>query len=151
MTSVRILIYTDFSWQTQQTLSWIRLRLPDARLRLLHVVDVASLWDHRLTALSPHRLALRIARQTLTARQTLKTLVRSGHERPEVRWGNPARVVVQVAQAWPADIIMVAPPQHNWLAAWSYPSMAFEVMQLSSIPVVVLKQSDLPLHLSLQS
>lgn len=153
---MRILMPIDLLDQPQRALDWLRLRLPEAQVRLLGVVDVAtckpSLPDRGLSSSQrSYHLALDLTRRVSKARRALKALAANRQESWEVRCGKPVSRIIEAAQDWRADMIIFNPLAQTSETSWVFPSIALEVMQHSHIPIMVVVPSASSLKIRILS
>jgi nucleotide-binding universal stress UspA family protein len=136
---MRVLILTDFSDGANRALQFVRKHFPDAETRLLHVVDVAGL--HKMSASSHSKLghtALEV-QQDLTAEAEQKLVELGGGV---VRYGHPAEVALEEADAWNADLIAMGTAGKKGLERLIMGSVAEQVVRQAPIPVLIVGDND---------
>ena len=135
----KIAVGIDFSHSAQAALEVARTRFPGAQLRLIHVVDAraGTVPDLTTGGVAP----VMQSAEVLTAlsqgdQRQLDTLARDGEEE-EVLMGEPAQTLVQAAQQWGADLIVVGTHPQGALAHFFMGSVAEQVLRQSGIPVLI--------------
>lgn len=136
----RILVGVDFSPASQYTLNVVRQRFPDATLRLAHVTDA------RVTATPDMLGGVTPAIPDPTLLQTLETadgkrlndLAQAGEE-TELLVGDPVTGILDSAQKWGADLIVVGTHSRGVLEHFFLGSTAEKVVARSHIPVLTIQ------------
>ena len=139
----KIAIGIDFSRSAQAALELARSRFPGAQLRLIHVVDAraASVPDLGTGGLSPVRPSAEVLTQLSAGdEQQLDRLAQAGEEE-EMVVGEPAQTLVQAAQRWGADLIVVGTHRQGAVAHFFAGSVAEQVLRQSGLPVLIVPQA----------
>ena len=138
-TFMKIAVGIDFSQSAQAALELARSRFPGAQLKLIHVVDAraGSVPDLSTGGISP----VMPSAEVLTAlsagdERQLDRLALEGEEE-EIVLGEPAQTLVQAAQQWGADLIVVGSHPQGALAHFFMGSVAEQVFRHSGIPVLI--------------
>lgn len=138
-TFTKIVVGIDFSQSAQAALELARSRFPGAQLKLIHVVDAraGSVPDLSTGGISP----IMPSAEVLTAlsaedERQLDRLALDGEEE-EIVLGEPAQTLVQAAQQWGADLIVVGSHPQGALAHFLMGSVAEQVLRHSGIPVLI--------------
>lgn len=138
----RIAVGIDFSQSAQGALELARSRFPGALLRLIHVVDaragtVPDLSTGGVVPVMPSADVL----TSLSAgdERQLDRLALEGEEE-EVVMGEPAHALMQAAQSWGADLIVVGTHPQGALAHFFVGSVAEQVLRQSRVPVLIVPQ-----------
>ena len=138
-TFTKIVVGIDFSQSAQAALELARSRFPGAQLKLIHVVDAraGSVPDLSTGGISP----IMPSAEVLTAlsaedERQLDRLALDGEEE-EIVLGEPAQTLVQAAQQWGADLIVVGSHPQGALAHFFMGSVAEQVLRHSGIPVLI--------------
>ena len=138
-TFTKIAVGIDFSQSAQAALELARSRFPGAQLKLIHVVDAraGSVPDLSTGGISP----MMPSAEVLTAlsagdERQLDRLALEGEEE-EIVLGEPAQTLVQAAQQWGADLIVVGSHPQGALAHFFMGSVAEQVFRHSGIPVLI--------------
>ena len=138
-TFTKIAVGIDFSQSAQAALELARSRFPGAQLKLIHVVDAraGSVPDLSTGGVSP----VMPSAEVLTAlsagdERQLDRLALEGEEE-EIVLGEPAQTLVQAAQQWGADLIVVGSHPQGALAHFFMGSVAEQVFRHSGIPVLI--------------
>ena len=140
----RILIPTDFSDSADRALALARTHFPSARRKIVHVLDSRALAVPDLTTggIAPVRPP-RDLQQTF-AHEDEERLVHLAQpdEEHEVLHGDPVSGILQAAQAWDADLIVMGTQGRRGLAHFFLGSVAERVVRDSDIPVLTLRDTD---------
>jgi nucleotide-binding universal stress UspA family protein len=138
----KIAIGIDFSQSAQVALSLARSRFPGAQLRLIHIVDAraGSVPDLSTGGTVP----IMPSAEVLTAlsagdERQLDRLALEGEEE-EVVMGEPAQTLVEAAQRWGAELIVVGSHKQGAIAHFFAGSVAEQVQRHSGIPVLIVPQ-----------
>ncbi len=138
----KIAVGVDFSPSAQAALDVARNSFPGAQLKLIHVVDAraGSVPDLSTGGLAPVMPSAEVLTQLSAGdERQLDRLAREGEEE-EVVMGEPAQTLVQVAQQWGADLIVVGTHTQGTLAHFFMGSVAESVLRQSGIPVLIVPQ-----------
>ncbi|AZI42034.1 universal stress protein [Deinococcus psychrotolerans] len=137
----RVAIGIDFSASSDGALLLARSRFPGAERLLIHVVDVraAATPDISGAGLVPMMASPDLI-NTLTQvdKSRLDKLTEVG-ESHEIVSGDPASALVEAAQAWGADLIVVGSHQQGTIEHFFVGSVAEQVLKKSRLPVLVIK------------
>ena len=138
----KIAIGIDFSQSAQAALELARSRFEGAQLRLIHIVDAraGSVPDLSTGGTVPVMPSAEVL-TSLSAgdEQQLDRLALAGEEE-EIVMGEPAQTLVQAAQKWGADLIVVGTHRQGALAHFFAGSVAEQVLRQSGIPVLIVPQ-----------
>lgn len=136
----RILVGVDFSESSQYTLALVRQRFPGALLRLAHVTDARVMATPDLmggvTPAIPDPELLRTLEATDS--QRLQDLAQSGEE-TELLVGDPVTGLLDAAQKWGADLMVVGTHSRGVLEHFFLGSTAEKVVARSPIPVLTVR------------
>jgi nucleotide-binding universal stress UspA family protein len=138
----KIAVGIDFSQSAQAALDLARSRFPGAQLKLIHVVDAraGSVPDLSTGGLAPVMPSAEVLTQLSAGDgRQLDKMAREGEEE-EVVMGDPAQTLVQAAQQWGADLIVVGTHPQGALAHFFMGSVAEGVLRRSGIPVLIVPQ-----------
>lgn len=140
----RILVGTDFSEGSGHALGLARSRFPGAALKLLHVLDaramsmgVPDFSTGGLTPVMPGPDLVGAMGSADAAR--LQALAQPGEEHGVVS-GDPARALIDAAQAWNADLIVVGTHSKGALEHFFVGSVAESVVRHSPLPVLTVRR-----------
>jgi nucleotide-binding universal stress UspA family protein len=138
----RILVPTDFSSSANKTLKTAYAHYPQAEVQLLHILSpqrVAAYYSDTLT--SPvdaaqarkalEKEALANLREVARPCDTCTTVV-----------GQPVEAILQQAQAWQADLIVMGTHGRTGLAHFLNGSVAEAVVRHARMPVLVVHGDD---------
>lgn len=137
----RVAIGIDFAGSSQAALQLARSRFPDAERLLIHVVDARASAVPDLSGAgmvpitsSPDLIA------TLSAvdKTRLDKLTQVG-ESQELVVGDPASALVEAAEAWGADVLVVGTHNQGAFEHFFVGSVAEQVVKKARIPVLVIK------------
>lgn len=137
----KILVGVDFSEASMNALELARSTFAGAQLRLLHVVDARamSIPDFSTGALNPVAPSADVVASMRNADTTaLDNVTRAGEER-EMIVGDPAQGLVDAAQQWGADLIVVGTHQQGGLEHFLVGSVAESVVRRSTVPVLTVR------------
>ncbi|AFZ67385.1 universal stress protein UspA-like protein [Deinococcus peraridilitoris DSM 19664] len=137
----RILVATDFSPSAQRALDVARRNFPGARLKLLHVLDSRAMAvpDFTTGGMVPVPPPSDIQQDLGRADETrLQQETLSGEEH-EMLSGDPVRGILQGAQAWQADLIVMGTHGRRGLEHFFLGSVAERVVRESLIPILTVR------------
>ena len=142
----RVLVPTDFSPSGDYALHVARQAFPDALRRIVHVVDaravaVPDLTTGGVTPVPPSAELQREFARVDDAR--LDAVMLAGEER-ELLSGDPVRAILQSAQAWSADLIVLGTHGRHGLERFLLGSVAERVVRDSPIPVLTVHAPHQP-------
>ncbi|GHF95502.1 universal stress protein [Deinococcus piscis] len=139
----RIAVGIDFSSSSLHALDVARTRFPEAELRLLHAVDVRVTASPDvmggLTPMSYDPALLDTIEQGDA--QQLTALVREG-ESYEQLVGDPVTSLLDAAQAWGADLLIVGTHARGPLEHLFLGSTAEKLVARSPVPVLTVRQPN---------
>ena len=138
----KIAVGIDFSASAQEALLLARSRFPGAKMRLIHVVDAraGSVPDLSTGGLAPVMPNAAVLTQLSAGdERQLDRLAQEGEEE-EVVMGEPAQSLVQAAQEWGADLIVVGTHPQSGISRFFTGSVAESVLRQSGIPVLIVPQ-----------
>ena len=140
----RIAIGIDFSASSEQALRLARGRFPSAERLLLHVVDarVTAVPDLSGAGMVPMTSSPELL-NTLTEvdKHRLDSLTHPG-ESQETVTGDPASALVEAAEQWGADLIVVGSHQQGAIEHFFVGSVAEQVLKKARVPVLVVKVGE---------
>lgn len=139
---MKIAVGVDFSRSSQAALDLARSAFPGAQLKLIHVVDAraGSMPDLSTGGIAPVMPSAEVLTQLSAGdERQLDRLARAGEEE-EVVMGEPAQTLVQAAQQWGADLIVVGTHPQGALAHFFMGSVAEGVLRQSGIPVLIVPE-----------
>jgi nucleotide-binding universal stress UspA family protein len=129
----RILVPIDFTPAGAAALALARSHFPDAERRLLHVLDPKRIANDLTSSLSA-----RDERERMEARELARLLeVVDGGETCHVRIGTAAEGILQEAEGWLADLIVMGTHGRTGLAHFLNGSVAEMVVRLAKRPVLI--------------
>lgn len=136
----RILLPTDFSPSAETALRTVREHFPDATVRLLHIISaqqVATLYTDTFT--SPVDAAS--VRQNLE-REAVARLgaVAQGDDECAAVVGKPAETILEQADAWHPDLIVMGTHGRTGLAHFLNGSVAETVVRHARLPVLIVHE-----------
>ncbi|GAA3996863.1 universal stress protein [Deinococcus rubellus] len=138
----RVVIGIDFSSSSAGALELARTRFPGAERLLIHVVDarVAAMPDISGAGLVPMTSSPDLL-NTLTQvdRSRLDQLTEVGESQQLVS-GDPAAALVEAAQAWNADLVVVGSHNQGAVEHFFVGSVAEQVVKRAQVPVLVVKR-----------
>lgn len=139
----RILVGIDFSPSSQHTLEVVRARFPHATLRLAHVTDArVTATPDMLGGVTPAIPDPELLHTLETADgQRLQALAQAGEE-TELLVGDPVTGVLESAQKWGADLIVVGTQSKGVLEHFFLGSTAEKVVARSPIPVLTIRRPE---------
>lgn len=129
----RILLPTDFSTSAEAALALARNHFPDATRLLLHVLDPKQLAQEIGTSVSVGEKRYAIETASLTR---LQSLAEPGEE-TAVRVGTAADIILEHADAWDADLIVMGTHGRTGLAHFLNGSVAERVVRFARRPVLI--------------
>jgi len=141
----RVAIGIDFSESSAGALELARSRFPGAERLLIHVVDarVAAMPDISGAGLVP----------MTSSPELLTTLSQVDHSRldkltevgesQQLVTGDPAAALVEAAQSWNADLIVVGSHNQGTIEHFFVGSVAEQVVKRAQVPVLVVKRGRL--------
>ncbi|CAM3908305.1 universal stress protein [Deinococcus frigens] len=139
----KIAVGVDFSPSSQNALALARARFPGAQIRLLHVTDA------RVTA-SPDLMGgvtpavfdagLLNSLEDSDARR-LAAMMQDGEETEQLV-GDPVTGIVEAAERWGADLIVVGTHSQGALEHFFIGSSAEKIVARSHIPVLTVRLPD---------
>ncbi len=130
----RVAIGIDFSESASGALALARARFPDAERLLLHVVDAraAALPDISGAGMVPMTSSPDlISTLTQVDKARLDEITEVG-ESQEIVTGDPASALVEAAQAWGAEMIVVGSHQQGAIEHFFVGSVAEQVLKKSA-------------------
>ena len=129
----RILIPTDFSPSAAAALALAREHFPDASRCLLHVLD-----PKRIASSLTSSVSAKEDREGMEGEEMarLEELARPGEEY-QVRVGTPAEIILQEADSWGADLIVMGTHGRTGLAHFMNGSVAEMVVRRAHGPVLI--------------
>ncbi|WP_424949590.1 universal stress protein [Deinococcus sp.] len=138
----KIAVGIDFSQSAQAALELARSRFAGAQLRLIHVVDAraGSVPDLSTGGLAPVMPSADVLTQLSAGdERRLDRLAEAGEEE-EIVMGEPAQTLVEAAQKWGADLIVVGTHPQGAVAHFFMGSVAEKVLRESGLPVLIVPQ-----------
>jgi nucleotide-binding universal stress UspA family protein len=138
---MRVAIGVDFSGSADNALHLARARFPQAERLLVHVVDIATaaLPDVSGAGLIPITSTPRLIQELSDIdKRRLDGLTQVG-ESQQLVTGDPAVGLVEAAQAWNADLIVVGTHHQGALEHFFAGSVAESVVKRSPLPVLVIR------------
>jgi nucleotide-binding universal stress UspA family protein len=147
MTITRILVPTDFSAHADAAFRYALdlARRFDASVRLITVVEdllAAGVWSSEIYTADVAGLQINIVRDT---EERLRRSVPSGATvTTEVRVGNAARQILEVAKEHGADLIVLGTHGRTGLAHVLMGSVAEKIVRLAPCPVLTLRAAERP-------
>ena len=137
----RIAIGIDFSRSSESALALARTRFPGGERLLIHVVDAraAAMPDISGAGMVPMTPGPDLL-GTLSEvdKSQLEALTQVGESRETVL-GDPASALVEAAEKWGAELIVVGSHQQGAVERFFVGSVAEQVLKKSRIPVLVVK------------
>ncbi|AWN22968.1 universal stress protein [Deinococcus irradiatisoli] len=137
----RVAIGIDFSASARDALALARARFPEAERLLIHVVDAraAAVPDISGAGMVPVTSSPELI-NTLTRvdKHRLDDLTEVG-ESQETVTGDPASALVEAAEQWGADLIVVGSHQQGAIEHFFVGSVAEQVLKKARVPVLVVK------------
>lgn len=129
----RILVPIDFTPPGDAALALARSHFPDAERRLLHVLD-----PKRIAADLSSSVSAKEERDAMEARELarLVELAQEG-ETSTVRIGTAAEGILQEAEVWAADLVVMGTHGRTGLAHFLNGSVAETVVRLAKRPVLI--------------
>ncbi|WP_189089607.1 glucose-6-phosphate dehydrogenase assembly protein OpcA [Deinococcus ruber] len=131
-----VLVAVDSSPHARLALKVARAHYPNAHRRLVTVVDPRSLpleQEGRAASAQAERRAL----------DTLDRLARDEESRVAVT-GEPAEALLRAARSYAADVLVIGTHGRRGLGRWVLGSVAEQVVRHASIPVLVVREADVP-------
>ena len=129
----RILVPIDFTPPGDAALALARSHFPDAERRLLHVLD-----PKRIAADLTSSVSAKEERDGMEARELARMVeLAQGGETCSVRIGTAAEGILQEAEAWGADLIVMGTHGRTGLAHFLNGSVAESVVRLAKRPVLI--------------
>lgn len=137
----RILVPIDFSPSAARALTLARSAFPGAQLKLLHVVDAraVSVPDFSTGGVAPVVPPVETLREEGRADVALLQSLAEGGEEYEVLAGEPVSGILNVAQRWNADLVVMGTHGRTGLAHLFTGSVTEQVVRESSIPVLTVR------------
>ncbi|WP_104989615.1 universal stress protein [Deinococcus sp. NW-56] len=136
----RVLIGTDFSAAADHALAVARLRFPGALRRLVHVTDArVTATPDLMGGVTPAALDPTLL-QTLESAdgERLKTLA-APDEETELLVGDPVTGILDAAERWGADLILVGTHSRGALEHFFLGSSAEKLVARSPVPVLTVR------------
>ncbi|SEJ58367.1 Nucleotide-binding universal stress protein, UspA family [Deinococcus reticulitermitis] len=137
----RILIGIDFSPASLGALEVVRARFPGAQLRLAHVTDARAVATPDVlggvTPVLPDAGLLQTLEDADAMR--LATLVRDGED-TELLVGDPVTGLLEAAQHWGADLIVVGTHTQGAIEHFFLGSSAEKIVVRSPVPVLCVRE-----------
>jgi nucleotide-binding universal stress UspA family protein len=149
----RVLVPTNFSERSEQTLRFARENFPDSQIHVIHALDRVAR-EHGITQACfemrsegattlPEEREL-IKRFDTNLRDRLERFVRNAIRADQVTssylFGDVVSVILETAQHWQADLICMATHDYRGLERMVFGSVAEAVMQRAQIPVLIEKE-----------
>ncbi len=129
----RILVPIDFAPPGDAALALARSHFPDAERRLLHVLD-----PKRIAADLTSSVSAKEARDAMEARELARMIdLAQDGETCTVRIGTAADGILQEAEAWGADLVVMGTHGRTGLAHFLNGSVAETVVRLAKRPVLI--------------
>ncbi len=129
----RILVPIDFAPPGDAALALARSHFPDAERRLLHVLD-----PKRIAADLTSSVSAKEERDAMEARELARMVHLAQHgETCTVRIGTAAEGILQEADAWGADLVVMGTHGRTGLANFLNGSVAETVVRLAKRPVLI--------------
>ena len=136
----RILVPVDLSPSSEAALQVARRHFPGATMRLLHIIDqqrVAT--TYKKTLASPVDVAE--VRRKLEAEALAElTTVATADEEPVVVVGKAAELILDHAQAWKPDLIVMGTHGRTGLSHFLNGSVAESVVRGARLPVLIVHE-----------
>lgn len=135
----KIAVGVDFSASAQAALAVARQRFPGAALKLIHVVDAraGAIPDFSTGGSVPVMPDVQVLNElSASDERQLDKLALPGEEE-EIVMGDPAATLVEAAQTWGADLLVVGSHAQGVLAHFFEGSVAEAVQRRASIPVLI--------------
>ena len=135
----KIAVGVDFSTSAQAALAVARQRFPGAALKLIHVVDAraGAIPDFSTGGSVPVMPDVQVLSElSASDERQLDRLAQPGEEE-EIVMGDPAATLVEAAQTWGADLLVVGSHAQGVLAHFFEGSVAEAALRRASIPVLV--------------
>ncbi len=129
----RILLPTDFSSSAHAALTLARSHFPEATRLLLHVLEPKQLAQEIGTSVSAPEKRLELEEAALAR---LRAVADSGEE-AAVRVGGAADIILEHADAWNADLIVMGTHGRTGLAHFLNGSVAEQVVRHARRPVLI--------------
>ncbi|ULH17666.1 universal stress protein (plasmid) [Deinococcus sp. KNUC1210] len=131
-----VLVAVDASPHAQLALKVARAHYPHAQRRLITVVDPRSL---------PLEAESRVAAAQAEGRalEALDRLGRDEESRVAVT-GEPAAALLRAARSYAADVLVIGTHGRRGLGRWVLGSVAEEVVRHASMPVLVVREAEVP-------
>ncbi len=133
----RLLVPLDFSPTSLHALNTARLHFPGARRLLLHVPGPER--THAPSALDLLESGTLVADEADQARLRLKQLAIEGEE-TQVATGLTAETILDAAQTWGADLIVMGTQGRQGLTRLVLGSVADAVVRGADIPVMTVRE-----------
>ncbi|PYE51854.1 universal stress protein [Deinococcus yavapaiensis] len=137
----RILVPIDFSPSAARALTLARTSFPGAQVKLLHVVDAraVSVTDYSTGGVAPVAPPVETLREEgRTDVALLQSLAEPGEEY-EVLAGEPVSGILNVADRWNADLIVMGTHGRTGLAHFFAGSVTERMVRESPIPVLTVR------------
>jgi nucleotide-binding universal stress UspA family protein len=131
----QVLIAVDGSPQARLALKVARAHYPQAHRRLIRVVD------DRVLALDADSRTARAAALS-AAQDTLQAQVRPG-ESSEVMVGEPVQVLLQAAESFGAEVLVIGTHGRRGMGRLMLGSVAEEVARRAEMPVLIVHEASL--------
>jgi len=129
----RLLLPTDFSPSAQAALELARENFPDATRRLLHVLDPGRLASDLNSPVSAREEREETEAGVIAQLNELAL----PDEEITVRVGTPVDVIIEEADSWEADLIVMGTHGRTGLALFLNGSVAERVVRYSRRPVLI--------------
>lgn len=139
----KILIGIDFSPSAQHALEVARARFPGARLRLAHVTDARAVATPDMmggvTPVVPDVTLLHTLEDADAGR--LSGIVHPGEE-TELLVGDPVTGLLEAAERWGADLLVVGTHAQGALEHFFLGSSAEKIVARSRVPVLCIREGQ---------
>lgn len=136
----KILVGIDFSPSSAHTLEVVRQRFPGAKLRLAHVTDArVTATPDLLGGVTPALPDPELLRTLETADGKRLNALALADEETELLVGDPVTGILDSAQSWGADLIVVGTHSRGMLEHFLLGSTAEKVVARSPIPVLTVR------------
>ena len=137
----RIVIGIDFSRSSENALHLARARFPNAERLLIHVLDARAAAVPDLSgagSIPTFPSAEMLSTLSETDKALLDKLTEVG-ESQETVIGDPASALVDAAEKWGAELIVVGSHQQGAVERFFVGSVAEQVLKKARVPVLVVK------------
>lgn len=129
----RILVPLDFSSSSAAALALARKNFPEAKLRLIHVLNPSQVAGNIQSPAMPELTRFELENEV---RQRLSELV-SDSEELVIRLGTAAELIIKEAEEWQADLITMGTHGRTGINYFLHGSVAEQVVRHSRLPVLI--------------